>query len=508
MPASLERRIAADGTETFMMPGWPYDRPDYTTLAAAVQGEAARWNVPGIAAAVLHADGTIEATAAGFANLDTRQPLAENAISQIGSISKVFTTTLAMMLVDDGVLALDTPIVEYMPDLPLADEEARQQITLRHLLSHTAGFEGDRFIDYGNGDDALAKAVADYGTLRQWTRPGDLWHYCNAGFYLVSRLIEVVTGKVFEDVFRERIIEPLELTTTRFFADEVIGLPHAVGHLLGDRTAGYKVSPRYALPRYVNGCGGVVCSTRELIRFAQLHLGLGELDGKRFLSEESAKLMQQPVSEAGDLGRNYGLGWCVHEYPEFRTISHGGATSGFRAHLTLLPEHGVAIAVLTNGDPGVRAQAEIEAWALQHYLELKRPAHELVHHSPKHLAAFAGTYERHDSTTVVTVDGDHLNMSVEIRDEETGEVEMTVEWPLLPVGDSWFVVPDGVARWSRVDFIRYEGNGEPELLLRRGGRLSVRTAAAPKVKKEKGAKAKKKVAEPKAQKKKREGKNA
>lgn len=507
MPASLERRLAADGTESFMIPGWPYDRPDYTSLAAAVQGETARWNVPGIAAAVLHPDGTIETTSAGFGNLDTRMPLAENAISQIGSISKVFTTTLAMMLVDDGVLDLDTPVVEYLPDLPLADEEARNQITLRHLLSHTAGFEGDRFIDYGPGDDALATAIAEYGTLRQWTRPGDLWHYCNAGFYLVSRLIEVVTGKVFEDVFRERIIEPLGLTTARFFADEVIGLPHAVGHNLADRNDGYKVSTRYSLPRYVNGCGGVVCSTRELLRFAQLHLGLGELDGERLLSEESAKLMQQPVTEAGDLGRNYGLGWCVHEYPGFRTISHGGATNGFRAQLTVLPDLGAAIAILTNGDPGVRAQAEIEAWALKHYLDLQRPTHELVHHSPKHLAAFAGTYERHDGASVVTVEGDHLNLHIEARDEETGEIELEIGYPLLPVGDNWYVVPDGIGKWSRVDFIRYEGNGEPELFLRRGGRLSVRTGDAPKPKKEKAGKAKK-AAEPKAPKKKRESKNA
>jgi CubicO group peptidase (beta-lactamase class C family) len=499
--------MAADETTTPIMPGWPYDRPDYTSLAAAVQGEAARWNVPGIATAILHADGTIETASAGLANLRTRMPMVDDTISQIGSISKVFTTTLAMMLVDDGVLELDTPIIKWMPDLPLADTEARDQITLRHLLSHTAGFEGDRFIDYGPGDDALATAIAGYGSLRQWTRPGDLWHYCNTGFYLVSRLVEVVTGEVFEDVFRARIIEPLGLDTTFFFADQVIGYPHAVGHNnKGDRSEGPQVSSQYSLPRYVNGCGGVVCSTRELLRFAQLHLGLGELDGTRLLSEKSARAMQTPETEAGDLDRHYALGWCVHTYPEFRTISHGGATNGFRAQLTVLPDHNVAIATLCNGDAGVRAQAEIEAWALNHVLGLTRPTLPLEKHSPKHLASFAGTYERHDGTYTVSVEGDHLNLSAEIRDEETGEVEMTAEWPLLPVGDAWYVVPDGVGKWGRVDFIRYEGNGEPELFMRRGGRLAVRAGDAPKPKG--SSKGKKKVDEPKPVKKKRGGKAA
>lgn len=479
MPSLLDYRTAADGTSQPIMPGWPWDRPKYTSLAAAAQGEASRWNLPGIAVAVLLPDGSIETTSAGFANLATRAPMTDNTISQIGSISKVFTTTLIMMLVDEGLLDLDTPVVRWMPDLSLADTRARDRITLRHLLSHTAGFEGDRFIDYGVGDDALAKAIAEYGSLTQWTQPGDLWSYCNAGFYLASRLVEVVTGQVFEDVFRERLVEPLGLATTFFSAEDVIAHPHAIGHTISDRNVGHVVSSHYSLPRHVNGCGGVVCSTRELLRFAQLHMGLGTIDGTTLVSEANATAMQQPETEAGDYYRHYGLGWCVHTYPEFRTFSHGGATNGFRAHLTVVPDSGFAISILTNGDAGSRVIPEVENWALKHYLQIERPTQPVVHHSPKHLAAFAGVYDRHDSTFTVTVEGDRLDLAGEFRDEETGAVELTASWPLLPVDDHFFVIPDGLARGMRVDFLVYEGNGSTEYLMRRGSRLSRRIGDAP-----------------------------
>ena len=441
-------------------------------IGAAVQGEASRWNVPGIAVGVLH-DGEIITTSTGFANLATRAPMTDDTISQIGSISKVFTATLAMILVDDGLLDLDTPVVEYVPDLALADQVARERITLRHLLSHTAGFEGDRFIDYGRGDDALANAIADFGTLRQWTAPGDLWSYCNAGYYLASRVIEVVAGEPFETVFRKRLIEPLGLETAFFFAEDVITRPHAVGHQLPERNDGHQVAHGYSLPRHVNGTGGVVCSTRELLRFAQIHLAGGEIDGSRILSAEGAAAMQTPATEAGDFHRNYGLGWCVHEFPEFRTISHGGATNGFRASLTAVPGSDFAIAIVTNGDAGSRAIAEIENWALAHYLDLSRPKPDPVKLSKKKLSAFAGSYGRHDGTSQVVVVDDHLDLTIEARDEESGEVESTTTYPLFPVGESRFMIPDGPAKGGIVDFIEYTGNGEPQRLIRWGGRLAM-----------------------------------
>ncbi len=467
------------GNADVIVPGWPRDRPAYDSLAAAVQGECSRWNVPGIAVGIL-CGAEIETTSAGFANLATRQPMTDDTISQIGSISKVFTATLAMMLVEDGLLDLDEPVVTYVPDLPLADAAARTTITLRHLLSHTAGFEGDRFISYGQGDDALARAIAGFDTLRQWTVPGDLWSYCNAGYYLVSRAIEVVAGQPFETVFRERLIEPLGLETTFFFAEDVITRPHAVGHYLKRREEGHVMAHGYAFPRHVNGTGGVVASVREVLRFARLHIGDGEIDGARLLSPESAQATREPLTEAGDFSRNYGLGWCVHDYPDFRTISHGGATRGFRANLTAIPERAFAIATLTNGEAGSRAIQEIEAWALSQYLDVARPVPDRVKRSGKQLKEVAGTYRRHDGTFTVSVVDDRLDLEVVHIDEESGEVEDEQSYPLVAVGKYRYQVPDGPNKHAIVDFIEYGGNGPRQHFLRMGGRLAERLDAPSK----------------------------
>jgi CubicO group peptidase (beta-lactamase class C family) len=464
------------GGSEVVVQGWPNDRPDYQSLAAAVQAEAGRWNVPGIAVGILF-DGEVTTTAAGFGNLATKQPLTDDAILQIGSISKVFTATLAMILVDEGLLDLDVPVVTYLPDLALADESAQATITLRHLLSHTAGFEGDRFIDYGRGDDALANAIAAHRTLRQWFVPGDLWSYSNAGYYLASRVIEAVAGQPFETVFRERLVEPLGLETAFFFGEDVISRPHAVGHLLKSREEGYTLAHGYSFPRHVNGTGGVVTSTRELLRFATLHMGNGKIDGARLLSAKSARAMQKPLIEAGDFHRSYGIGWCIHEYPDFRTISHGGATRGFRANLTAIPAKAFAIAILTNGDAGSRAIQEIEAWALAHYLDFARPVPERITRTADQLRDVAGHYLRHDGTFTISVEDDRLAMHLVHIDEETGEVESEDHFPLVAVGERRYQIPDGPGKGSIVDFIAYEGNGRPQQFIRFGGRLAEREEA-------------------------------
>ena len=269
---------------------WPAERPDYTSLYAAVQGEAARWNVPGITVAVLH-DGQIDEVAVGFANLDTKQPMTTDTIQQIGSISKIFTTTLAMTLVDEGKLDLDEPITTYVPDFALADTAARDQITLRHIFSHSAGFEGDTFDDYGRGDDAVARAVAEFPKLRQWFQPGQLFSYNNNGFILAALAIQNVTGEIFEDLMYKRIFTPLKLESTVLYAENAITYPHSVGHLVSKREDGPKVAKPYAFPRQIAAPGGIIATSRDQIRFAQMHINKGELDGERIISEELATLM-------------------------------------------------------------------------------------------------------------------------------------------------------------------------------------------------------------------------
>src|SRR5918994_592500 len=152
--------------------------------------------VPGAAIAVLK-DGDVVDFAAGLLSTRTHVEATTDSVFQIGSITKVWTTTLVMQLVDDGLLDLDQPLLDHLPELVIGDAEAAKVLTTRHLLTHTAGFEGDIFTDTGRGDDALERYVATLGELPQLFAPGDTFSYNNTAFVVLGRLVEVLRGKPF-----------------------------------------------------------------------------------------------------------------------------------------------------------------------------------------------------------------------------------------------------------------------------------------------------------------------
>ena len=153
---------------------------------------------------------------------------------QIGSITKIWTTTLVMQLVDDGLLDLDQPLLDHLPELVIGDMDAAKALTTRHLLTHTAGFEGDIFTDTGRGDDALERSTSPrWRELPQLFAPGDTFSYNNTAFVVLGRLVEVLRGKPFDEVLVERIAQPLGLTSVSPSPYEAILHRAATGHVAG-----------------------------------------------------------------------------------------------------------------------------------------------------------------------------------------------------------------------------------------------------------------------------------
>lgn len=404
---------------------WPEDRPAYTSLHAAIQGEAARWNVPGISAGILR-DGDVDVQVTGTTSIETGFPVTTDTLFQIGSISKIFTATLVMRFCDQGKFDLDTPMITYIPDLALANEDVRKTITLRHLLSHTSGFEGDRFVDYGRGDDALGKAIAQFGTLTQWYKPGTLFAYNNAAFYLAGYIIEKVTGKVFETVLDEEIFQPLKLKRTVLLPEYAMTYAHAVGHDI-DRAKGPEIARPFTLPRHIAAAGGVISCASDMLRFAQMHVNDGELDGERILSAAAAQEMRKfiiPTDASGTtFGHSYGVGWARWEFDNTLVVGHGGSISGFRAQLWLAPEKQWALIVLTNGSTGARAMSELRDWAFARELGITKPEPKIANLSKNQLARHTGTYTRHDGSLEIGVHGNGLSLRQTHVNEQTGEPE-------------------------------------------------------------------------------------
>lgn len=468
---------------------WPLSAPDYRTLAAAVQGEAARWNVPGMTAAILH-DGRRDVAATGVTNLDHPTAVTPGTRFQIGSITKVLTATAVMVLVERGTLDLDAPVTKWVPDLPLAHRAGRDALTLRHLLNHTTGFEGDMFFDTGPGDDALAESVTRFGRLRHWTAPGEVFAYCNTGFSLAGRIIELVTGQPYEDALRELVLDPLGLEQTGFASPDLVTWPVASGHTLKSREAGFRIYRPWAIPRASNAAGGIVSTVGDLITFAEMHLRGGGHGDEQALSEHGVSAMRRPTSRLGVLDNGYGIGWNVQHAGGVALVGHGGATNGFRAHLVTVPDRGFALAMLANGDPGSNAMETLKRWALRRWLGIDLPQRELVEEDDAALDAVTGRYCRHDADIEVTRADGHLRITRHtVAHEEQFSHEREAEAPptvleAWPTGEGVYRVLEGPFQDALIEFLDTrlfddDGRLAPRMVMRASGRIAERSESAP-----------------------------
>jgi CubicO group peptidase (beta-lactamase class C family) len=355
------------------------------------------FDVPGTAVGLLHGDDEV---VAGFGITSVENPLAvdSDTLFQIGSISKTYTATATMRLVETRQLDLDEPVRTYLPGLRLADELVAKAVTMRHLLSHTGGWAGDYFASVSHGDDALAQMVARLDRLEQLTPLGEVWSYNNAGFYIAGRVIEVVTGMAFEEALRELVLDPLGLERSFFFAGDVITHRFAIGH---DRTGG--IARPWSIGRPAAPVGGLIASVPELLRYAR-----AQWEGGTFLSHHSLAEMRRPHADVGRaLGDAMGLGWFVFERDAHAFLTHGGSTSGQQALLLIAPEHRFALAVLTNHDNGSAVYRSIQAEVLRARLGIDLPDERNMDLSPERLGEYAGDYDSlHMGAKLAVIDGE------------------------------------------------------------------------------------------------------
>ncbi len=348
-----------------------------------------RKGVPGVVVGILH-EGETYTAGFGVTNADHPLPVTDETLFQIGSITKTFTATAIMRLVEMGRLELDATVRMYVPHFKVADETASSQVTIRHILTHMVGWFGDFFHDTGAGDDALSKYVADMIHLEQLAPFNSIWSYNNAGFYLAGHVIEVVTGKRYETALKELVLEPLGLEHSFFDPGDIMTYRFAVGHNVGDE--GTQVARPWPLPRAAYPAGGITCSVHDLLCYARFHLGNGTMeDGTRLLTPESLSLMQTTQAPIWK-HETCGLAWFLKVADGTRQVMHRGNTIGQASLLMLLPAHNFAVAVFTNADQGGFVIDDVTRWALKHYLEIESPKPEPIETSEEELAAYVGRY--------------------------------------------------------------------------------------------------------------------
>ncbi|HLG64668.1 MAG TPA: serine hydrolase domain-containing protein [Ktedonosporobacter sp.] len=441
---------------------------EFHPLEEMIKETMERLQVPGVAIGMLH-EGKEYVAGLGVTNVEHPLPVDSKTLFQIGSLTKTVTGTAVMRLVEMGLLDLDLPLRTYLPDLKLADEEAATRVTMRHLLTHTAGWAGDYFDNTGRGDDALARIVANMARLPQLTEPGAFWGYNNAAFYLAGRIIEVLTGKTYEEAVKELVLDALEMSSSCFFAEEAITHRVAVGHTLQDATP--EVARSWALPRAAHPAGGLVSCIADLLRYLHFHMRDGNAsDGESVLTAASIAQMQTPQLRESFSSSTIGLTWWLREIDGVRIVEHSGATMGQQALLLMVPAMHFAIMILTNATSGGQLCEEVTKWALRHYLTLSESEIIPFDLPVEQLTPYVGQYSDSFTPWEVSIVDDRLMLQILPSSARQSGFRLLV--PLAFCGEDRVLALDTHFKGTQGDFLR-SADGQIKWL-RFAGRIAAR----------------------------------
>lgn len=327
-------------------------------LESAVERAMDEGHIPSCVLALVTRQATVWSKAYGTSNLWAHTPATTDTVYLIGSTFKPLASAAVLQLVEAGELELDTPVHEVVPELEIHGEDAELPVTLRRLLTHTAGLPA-AFGGHDVWGDSVPPPIEV--TLRrslEITVPtGTQVVYSNLGFTLVAYLVERVSGVPFRRYVEERIFAPLGMTSTVFAPTPEIAERLAVPYTVAD--GGARQIPARRLKADVWPAGIVYGTAGDMARWLRSVLRGGELDGERLLSERSVvmSLERQYDRFAGPMhagwgndSAGFGLAWWTARKEGHRHFAHSGSVPGYTAFVEGDYDAGLGVVILTNGD--------------------------------------------------------------------------------------------------------------------------------------------------------------
>ncbi len=371
-------------------------------LDKTIQQHIDNEQLPGAVAFIARHGKIAHLKAYGMKDCETNEPMTEETIFRIASMTKPFTTVAAMMLFEEGKFLLDDPVSKYIPEFKTPKvliinaknrtdyilEDAKSPLTVRHLLTQTSGivygFSGLPFLEKMYKDASISDGLTQTeGTLADWVKklaaqplahhPGEKFSY-GLNTDVLGRLVEIWSGMPLNEFFRQRIFEPLQLKDTHFFlpdnkVNRLASLyePHPNGGLLKTPpteqhkgAAVYSASYHYQGPRtFFSGGAGLVSTASDYARFAQMLLNKGELDGVRLLSRKTVELMTS--DQLGELaypwgrGVRFGFGLFVEQGPtasgRVGSVGTFGWSGFFSTYFWVDPQEEIVAILMTQMQP-------------------------------------------------------------------------------------------------------------------------------------------------------------
>jgi CubicO group peptidase (beta-lactamase class C family) len=410
--------------------------------------------VPGAVLAVL-AGGAVHEVATGVLNVDTGAPVSTDSLFQLGSLSKVYTATIVQRLVDAGRLALDTSVRTVLPEFRLSEAAATDAVTVRHLLTHTSGIDGDFFHDTGRGDDCLARYVAACADLPLVHPVGVGSSYSNAAFSIAGRVVEALTGTTWDAALSSVVLAPLGVSHTVTLPEQALRYATAIGHEDGKAVA------QWGFPRSTGPAGGVLARAADVLAFVAQHL-----------RDETLAPMREPQAQVptGWAVQRRGLGWQLYDWGGRAVFGHDGETLGQYAYLRVVPDRGVAAVLLTNGGEANRLYQALFTELLGELADLTPPRLTApASPPPVDPAPYAGVYRNLVRTVRVAADGATLRVHSRYASELSEPEER--DTTLVSLHDGVFVDADD---WPSAWHFLTRGDGRYDLF--QGGRLLPRAA--------------------------------
>jgi CubicO group peptidase (beta-lactamase class C family) len=337
-------------------------------LDAHVRQAMEDWEVPGLAITVVRGDSVWFSRGYGVRRVGAPEPVDTRTLFGLLSPTKTFTTMALALLVEEGRLSWDDPVVDHLPHFRVSDPEVTRELRIRDLVSNRSGYPDSPWMWYIRKHDR-EELVRRLPKLKPAAPPGTEFHYNNLMFVVAGEVIEAVSGLSWDAFVQQRIFAPLgmaESTTSVRALDgrTNVASPHARRFF---RRFGPPSPIRYFQADNIGPAGMIHTNVEEMAVWLRLHLGEGSHEGARLLSAASVRELQRPhvrVAELEDehlggdrafeptrgyLGSiDYGLGWFVTEFRGRPVVFHGGGLNGQRSAVGLLPEEGIGVVILSN----------------------------------------------------------------------------------------------------------------------------------------------------------------
>lgn len=332
---------------------------DFSAYVSWLKQQIDEKHLPGAAMAVVTSKGILSMETWGVRAVGKSEPVDSDTIFRIASVSKTFAGTVAAQLVQQEAYGWDEPLIKILPQHRFGSDQSTQQLTLRHIMSHSTGLMPHAYSNMLDAGVAYEKIQEKFHEIPVVCPPGRCYGYQNVIFSLVSDVVQVQVQKSYEDFVKENIFTPLGMRTASLSLEDYLKNANASSPHQAVRNNRWRVATTNAAYYTTGPASGINASILDMSRWAQANLGaFPEVLPRSLLEVQHTPVVETPHGSYFNRWPKlekawYGLGWRVFDYAGLRVVHHGGGVRGFRTEMALVPELDLALVVLFNAETPV-----------------------------------------------------------------------------------------------------------------------------------------------------------